>query len=181
MPSPHNLAEHIRAPRAQAMGPEDNLPHRPLRLRLHRPRHSVETIEFAEYDARIRDILPIDDDLIFLDDDDEPIDVDLTLAQAISGRGKHHAHHDVHKHPCRWITAHISYGDATETLQVAPSSRVETVRRRALDIFGLTTAIATTLVLRVSDTGTYLRSRDYVSDLAGKEPCRLDLNLIPSF
>jgi len=148
---------------------------------LHRPHHRIETIEISEYDARIRDILPVDDDLIFFDDDEEPSDVDLTLAQAISGRGKHHQDHDVHKHPCRWITAHVSYGDATQTLQVAPSSRIETVRRRALDEFGLTTDVATTLVLRVADTGTYLRHSDYVSDLVGREPCRLDLNLIPSF
>jgi hypothetical protein len=151
-----------------------------MRIYLHRPHHKIETIEISDDDARIRDIITVGDDLIFLDDDEEPIDVDLTLAQAISGRGKHHQHYDVHKHPCRWITAHVSYGDATQTLQVAPSSRIETVRRRALDMFGLTTEIATTLVLRVSDTGTYLRHSDHVSDLVGREPCRLDLNLIPS-
>jgi hypothetical protein len=181
MPSPHNLAEDTHAVRTQAMSPEDSPPGRPLRLRLHRPHHRIETIEVSEYDVRIRDVLSIDNDLIFLDEDEEPIDVDRTLAQVTTGRGKHHQHHDVHKHPCRWITAHVTYGDATETLQVAPSTRIETVRRRALDKFGLTPDVATTLVLRVSDTGTYVRHHDYVSDLVGQEPCRLDLNLIPSF
>jgi hypothetical protein len=180
MLSSHKPADDMPALQTPAENTEGDPPRRPLRIRVHRPSHTIETIQITDDDARIQDIIAVRDDLIFLDDDDEPIDVKLTLAQAISGRGRHHEHHDIHQHPCRWITAHISYGDATETLQAAPSSRVESVRRRALDKFGLTTEIATTLVLRVSDTGTYLRHGDYLSDLIGREPCRLDLNLIPS-
>jgi hypothetical protein len=121
-------------------------------LHLHRPRRSVEAFEVFDDDARIRDIITVADDLIFLDDDDEPIDVNLTLAQVIGGRGRHHHHYDIHRHPCRWINAYISYGDGTQTLQAAPSSRIATVRLRALDLFGIDPDAATNLVLRIPAT-----------------------------
>jgi hypothetical protein len=149
-------------------------------LHLHRPRRSVEAFEVFDDDARIRDIITVADDLIFLDDDDEPIDVNLTLAQVIGERGRHHHHYDIHRHPCRWINAYISYGDGTQTLQAAPSSRIATVRLRALDLFGIDPDTATNLVLRIPATDADLPESEYLSNQAGPKPCRIDLTLVPS-
>ena len=180
MPSSHNPANDTPDLRTPASSPQPEQPRRSVLLHLHRPRHSVEAFEVFDDDARIRDIITVADDLIFVDDDDEPIDVNLTLAQAIGGRGKHHHHYDIHRHPCRWIDAHVSYGDATQTLQTPPSSRIATVRLRALDLFGLDPNTAETLVLRVPAADTELPESDYLSDLVGPKPCRIDLSLLRS-
>jgi len=180
MPSSHNPANDTPDLRTPVSSPQTESPRRSVLLHLHRPRRSVEAFEVFDDDARIRDIITVADDLIFLDDDDEPIDVNLTLAQAIGGRGRHHHHYDIHRHPCRWINAYISYGDATQTLQAAPSSRIATVRLRALDLFGIEPDTAASLVLRIPATEADLPEGDYLSNQAGPKPCRIDLTLVPS-
>lgn len=180
MLSSHNPANDTPDLPISAANSQSDQPHRSVLVRLHRPHRKIETFEVADDNARIRDIIAIGVDLVFIDDDEEPVDVELTLAQAITGRGRHHDHHDIHRHPCRWIDARISYGDTTQTLRAAPSSRIEIVRRRALDLFGLDADTAATLVLRRASTDTDLPDGDYLSDLAGREPCRLDLNLFRS-
>jgi len=180
MPSSHNPANDTPDLRTPASSPQPEPPRRSVLLHLHRPRRSVEAFEVFDDDARIRDIITVADDLIFLDDDDEPIDVNLTLAQVIGGRGRHHHHYDIHRHPCRWINAYISYGDGTQTLQAAPSSRIATVRLRALDLFGIDPDTATNLVLRIPATDADLPESEYLSNQAGPKPCRIDLTLVPS-
>ena len=180
MLSSHNPANDTPDLPISAANPQSDQPHRSVLVRLHRPHRKIETFEVADDNARIRDIIAIGVDLVFIDDDEEPVDVELTLAQAITGRGRHHDHHDIHRYPCRWIDAHVSYGDASQTLQAPPSSRIATVRLRALDLFGLNPNTAETLVLRIPAADTDLPESDYLSDLVGPKPCRIDLSLLPS-
>ena len=67
----------------------------------------------------------------------------------------------------------------SQTLQAPPSTRIATVRLRALDLFGLDPNTVT-LVLRIPAADTDLPESDYLSDLVGPKPCRIDLSLLPS-
>ena len=180
MPSSHNPANDSPDPPNSGLESPTEPPRRSVLLHLHRPRRSIEAFEVFDDDARIRDIIAVGDDLIFLDDDDEPIDVNLTLAQAIGGRGRHHRslRHSPPSVPLD--QCYISYGDATQTLQAAPSSRIATVRLRALDLFGIDPDTAANLVLRIPATDADLPESDYLSNQAGAKPCRIDLTLVPS-
>jgi hypothetical protein len=172
MPSSHNPANDTPTQPAP--------PSRSLLLHLHRPGREIEVVEVWDAHARVRDVITVGDDLIFLDDDAESVDTDLTLAQLITGRGRHHRDHDIHRHPCRWIDVHLSYGDAVRTLAAAPSSRIGTVRLRALDAFGLTPDTAATLIFRRKGANVELPESDYLSDLVSPKPCRVDLTLLLS-
>jgi len=65
-------------------------------------------------------------------------------------------------------------------LQAAPSSRIATVRLRALDLFGIDPDAATNLVLRIPATDADLPESEYLSNQGGPKPCRIDLSLVPS-
>jgi hypothetical protein len=141
-------------------------------LYVHRPRRDVQVIEIADDRARLRDVITVGNDLVFIDDETEPVDVERTVAQVLTGRGRHHLRHDLHRHPCRWIDVHVTFGNVTRRLRAAPSSRVEIVRL-------LANAGAAPLALRLRGTDTELLDDEFLSGLSGRHPCRLDFELVP--
>jgi hypothetical protein len=152
-----------------------------LRLHLHRPGHTIELVEITDAATRLRDVVAVEeDDLIFVDDDDEPVDPDRAVAEVIAGRGRHHRHHHIHTHPCRWIDTQVTYRGATRRFDAAPSSRVETVRLRAEEAFGIDPAEEAALTLQLAGSAEDAPDGDYLSDFAGRETCGLDLELVPS-
>jgi hypothetical protein len=162
MPSSHN--------------PADPFPPRTLYLYLHRPSREVQVLEVLDEQVRLRELLTVGDDLIFLDEEPDPVDADRTLAALLTGRGRHRRRHDVHRHPCRSVDVHVGHGTDTRQLQVAPSSRVGTVRRLAVDAFALPAAGRYTL--RSAGATDELPDTAYVSDLPASRRCRLAFELV---
>ena len=159
-----------------AAGPA--LPNPPsIRLYLHSPDHEIEIIEVTGT-ARVRDVITVEEDLIFLDGNDEPVDIDLTLIEIVTDSGQHH--HHVHKHPCRRITVEVTYGGLTKTLEAAPSSPIESLRLRAVHDFGIDPVTGATLVLRLPGTDADLPGNGYLTELVLRRHCSLALNLLPS-
>jgi hypothetical protein len=149
---------------------------RTLHLYVHRPGRDDQVIEIADDKARVRDVITVGDDLVFIDDEAEPVDIERTIAEIVDGRGRHHQRHDLHRHPCRWIDVHITFGNVTQRLRAAPSARIETVRLIAADNLN---AGAAQMALRLLGTDTELPDDAYLSGLSGRDPCRLDFELAP--
>lgn len=154
-----------------------------MRLYLHQPTgdpDDVEVIEHASPGATVREVLKIDEEFVFIGEDGDVLDVERTWQVALAGRPEAH-HHHVHKHHCAQLDVHVTYGGATHTLRLPPSTRIEKVRLKAVDEFGISPVDANPLVLRLSsDPTTDLKPTLFLSDLAVGDTCTLDLNLVAS-
>lgn len=150
-----------------------------MRLYLHSPGCEVAVLEAAE-DSKLRDLFEINDALIFLEAD-EPVDVDLTLAEAIQRAGhvgRRHQH--VHKHHCRRVEVGVNYGGVTKDVASAPSAVLEQVRSHAVRAFQIDPVTAATMVLRIPGKNADLPGSEHLSDLLEPDTCRVELNLVPS-
>lgn len=149
-----------------------------MRLYLHVAGQDVQLMENVDPAARICDVVPVADELVFVDDDEEPVAVEVTLHEVLLDRNARHLH--LHRHPCRRIAVKVTYGGAPQILNVAPSTRIQALQARALQAFGIDPITGATLVLRLPGTESDLSGSTHLSDLTRRGECRLTLNLLPS-
>lgn len=150
---------------------------------LHQPAGGVgdvEAIEDVSSATTIREVLKIEEEYVFIDEDGDAVDAELTWEVVLAERDDAH-HRHVHKHHCAQIDVQVTYGGATRTLRLPPSTKVEKVRTKAVKQFGISPVDASPLVLRLpSDSANDLKPTLFLSDLPVGDTCTLALNLIAS-
>lgn len=149
-----------------------------MHIYLHRPRSDLERIEVSE-ETRVRDLVDEEEDgeefTVWLEDSEEPLDLDATLADAgVSDR----AH--VHVARCRRIEVRVRYGGETKEREFAPAATIARVFEWATGKrgFELTESERAKHTLGLCDTLTQPDKAEHVGTLAGAD-CALCLDLAP--
>jgi len=115
-------------------------------------------------------------EFVWLQDADEPIDLDLTLEAA----GVPHRGH-VHRSACKGIDVRVRFNGAEKTRDFAPAATVETVLKWATGEHGFVLSAAEAAKHTLAQPGADhpLDPRVHIGSLVGTEACDLVLDLIP--
>lgn len=152
-----------------------------MRIYLHGPHAEPTLLEGVDETARFRDICNVDEEtFVFLDDDDEPVEVDQVIVETLAEKGRRPDHHHVHRHPCRQITVEVHYGGDTRPVHATPNQTVGKVLTLALRLYGIDAASGADLVLRRPGSSDDLPQSEHIGDLDPSPTCKLDLNLLPA-
>jgi hypothetical protein len=152
-----------------------------MRIYVHEPDAELKLHEDVEESQTFREICTVEEQtFVFLDDDDEPVGVDLTIVEVVIARGRKPGHHHVHRHHCREITVEVHYGGDTRPVRVTPNQTVATVLNKAIAEYGIDPAAGADLVLRRPGSNEDLPQAEHIGDLHAGPPCSLELNLLPA-
>jgi len=124
-----------------------------MRLYVHRPGTSkIDVLEEVATDVALGEVIVdvVEGDFVFLDDNGEPIDLQVTVAELVTTGVRHH--HHVHHHPCRSITVNVNYNGRLQGVGATPNTTVETVLTSAISAFGIDPVTGADLVLRIPGT-----------------------------
>jgi hypothetical protein len=150
-----------------------------MRLYVHRPGTSeIDVLEDVPTDVGLGEVIldVVEGDFVFLDDNGEPIDLRVTLAELVEVDVHHH---HVHHHPCRSITVNVNYNGRPESIEARPNTTVETVLTSAISAFGIDPVTGADLVLRVPDTDADLPGSRHIGALVHRGSCLVILNMMP--
>jgi hypothetical protein len=162
-----------------------------MRLYIHSPGTAeVTVIEDVAPDTRVDAVVEVvEGDYVFLDDDDEPINVQLTIAALVQNsehgdrqhhhQHHHHHHHHVHHHPCLKLEVGVVYNGQTKSVPAVPGTLIETVLLRALAAFEIDPVTGADLVLRLPGSDDDLPGSKHVGELIQRGSCSVTLNLLP--
>jgi hypothetical protein len=151
-----------------------------MRIYVHGPGSSeVVVLDEAPTDRRLSDLVEIlDGDYVFLDDEDEPVDIQLSLVAIVRTDEPTH-HHHLHHHPCRQITVVVFYNGMNKEVPASAGTRVESVLLRAISLFGIDPVTGADLVLRRQGTEADLPPSTHIGSLVPRGSCTISLNLLP--
>lgn len=113
--------------------------------------------------------LPQGELLLFIENGDEPLALDLSLGDC----GIQH-HHRVHAHPCRRIEVTVGYGGAAKQGSFSPATTMAHVKHWSEKEFGLSGAA---FFLELEDTGGHLADSGHLGTLT--HGCKVALELVP--
>jgi hypothetical protein len=153
-----------------------------MRLYIHHPGSpEVSVVEDASPDARVATLVDVvEGDFVFFDDGDDPVDIQLTLAEVVRGFAEEDRHqHHVHHHPCRQIAVEVVYNGRTKEVPARAGTQVETVLLRAISEFEIDPVTGADLVLRLPGSADDLGGTTHVGTLVPRGRCTLTLNLLP--
>jgi hypothetical protein len=153
-----------------------------VRIYNHQPDSDTTVIDDIEETATVASLLEVaDTDYVFLDDDDEPIRIDVAIVEVLRGRGREPGHHHhIHRHSCRTITVSVTYGGALRRILAAPNTPVATITTEALTAFQIDPVTGADLVLRVPGSDSDLSDSTCIGSLTHGRDCAADLNLLPA-
>src|SRR4051794_4630232 len=118
-----------------------------MRIYVHEPDTGLKLHEEVEESRTFREICDIEEEtFVFLDGDDEPVEVDLTIAEVATARGRKPGHPHSPRHHCRQITVEVHYGGDTRPVHVTPNQTVATVLSKAIAEYGIDPAAGADLV-----------------------------------
>ena len=141
---------------------------------------SVEVIRLARGEA-LRAIVacaankggfPLEEALLFIEDEPQPVELEIIVTDEYPHRRKHHVHRT------RSIEVIVHYMSRSAHRQYPPSARVETVLAWALREFSIDPAIAPEFELALAGSTEELPSSRHIGSLI-RHPCgRVEMNLI---
>jgi hypothetical protein len=152
-----------------------------MRLYLHTPGSlDVAVVEDVDPDANLSAIVEVGEgDFVFVDDGEEPVDVQLSIVEILGVSRDEPGHHHVHRHPCREIIVEVVYNGRGRAIPARPGTHVETLVLRAISEFGIDPVTGADLVLRFPGSDDDLPSSECVGSLVVPGSCSLTLNLLP--
>ncbi len=151
-----------------------------MRLYIHRPgTNDIDTLKDAPTDTPLGQILVdvVEGDFVFVDDNGEPVDLQIALIEIVEVGSRHH--HHVHHHPCRSISVSVSYNGRFEDVGATPNTTVEDVLTNAISAFGIDPVTGADLVLRLPGTDADLPASRHIGSLVPRGICSVTLNLVP--
>jgi len=152
-----------------------------MRVFVHEPEVDLRLVEDISPETTASALLgPTGEHFVFLDNVEEPIDIDVVLVEIITVRGGQPLHHHVHRHPCAKIIVRVNYGGDPRDVHAAPNATVGTVLTRALRVYGIDSATGADLVLRLPGSATDLPQTAHIGDVHRGSGCSLELNLLPA-
>jgi hypothetical protein len=136
-------------------------------------------------DSRVRDIINaarphglqvVEDEevLIWIEGEDEPLHLELTLTEA--GIRKHSR---VHVHNCHTVQVAVTFNGQSKTRHFSPAQTIEKVKQWADHEFELSQADATDHVLQVSGTTDQPSEEVHVGALVHYPDCSIGFDLVP--
>ncbi|TCR15938.1 hypothetical protein [Streptomyces sp. BK205] len=145
-------------------------------MRVHTYRDSQGGTETREVEPQIRlsDVVSVEaGEKAYRVGDEAELDVELTVAELF---GEQPGHVVVHK--CHRIEITVAYAGAEKVVGAHPATRVRQVRKEAIEAFGIPSADAADLVLRLPGTTTDLRLTDPIGAVVPAGSCTVALDLV---
>ena len=149
-----------------------------MRLLVQHPGDATVTI-IEEVDAGrpLVELIEVDEDeLVWIGDSDEPVDIHLTLIEIGIDPDRPHVHG--HRHRCRTIHVKVTYVGHTKEHDLAPNSTLEALLHWAIKAFGIDATTAADLVFRVAGSTNDLDFSTHVGTLTTSEHCSVGLDLL---
>lgn len=112
--------------------------------------------------------------LVWIEGEDEPLPLDLTLAEAGI-----HKHSRVQVHTCQRVDVAVRFNGTMKSRHFSPSQTIEKVTRWANYEFGITGAEATRHVLQVTGTTDQPREDTHIGALVHYPQCSISFDLVP--
>lgn len=112
--------------------------------------------------------------MVWIEEEEEPLGLDLNLAEAKIKR-----HSRVHVHTCHWIEVAVVFNGQSRTHRFSPSATVGKVKKWAVHEFALPEADAAEHVLQVTGTTTQPDEDVHIGSLVHSPHCSLGFDLIP--
>ena len=113
--------------------------------------------------------------LIFLEDEDEPIDPKRRIGRHAAGRP-----HRVHVHRCRRIEVRTTFNGETKAATFAPGTTVGAAKRKiAQGLFDMDPKDAAEHVLQLAGTAERPEPDTHLGALVTKQRCAIDFDLVP--
>jgi hypothetical protein len=144
-----------------------------MRVHEYRSGQPVQTHEVAP-ETRLRELLVIEaEELVYVLDGVEEVDVELTVVEVFSEGPGH-----VVVHRCRSIAVTVAYAGAEKTFEARPSTRLREVRKLAAEAFGIAPADASGTQLRLPDSTVDLNLAEPVGAVTSHGQCKVTLDLV---
>jgi hypothetical protein len=138
---------------------------------------TVTIVEDVDTDRPLIELIEIEEDeLVWVGDSDEPVDVHRTLIELGVVAECEHVHG--HKHPCHRVHVKVMYAGKTREHDVAPNATLEALLHWAVKAFGIDKTTATDLVFRVVGSTNDLAFATHVGTLTKHKHCSVDLDLL---
>jgi hypothetical protein len=149
-----------------------------MRLLVQHPGDTTVTIiEEVDPSRPIVELIEVDEDeLVWIGDADEPVDIRLTLIEIGIDPECRHAHG--HKHRCRSLQVKVSYAGHTREHKLAPNATLEVLLQWAIGAFGIDATTAADLVFRVAGSQNDLDFATHIGTLTTPGHCAVDLELL---
>lgn len=113
-----------------------------------------------------------DEVLVFIEDEDEPLDEDTPIAAIVKRGGK------LHFHRCRKVEVTVAFAGKRHSRAFAPSATIARVKAWAAKAFGMTAHDAGEHVLQIAGTHDRPSPSAHIGALAGKT-CKIAFDLVP--
>lgn len=124
--------------------------------------------------AKQCEIAKADDALLFLEDEDEPLDRTSALPANAAGQP-----HRVHIHRCRKVLVTVTYNGRALEEKLSPALTVARVKRQFARLFGLEPKDAAEHVLQISGTTERPEPDTQIGALTRKGVCAVSFDLVP--
>ena len=131
---------------------------------------------FAVLKSRLAEELRIPDDaLLFIEDEDEPIDESILVKERATAKGL-----KVHIHRCRYVKVSVMFNGKTVECHFGPSATVARVKRWAAEKeFGMTEDEAGEHVLQIAGTHDRPAPGTHIGALTDDKADSLSFDLVP--
>jgi hypothetical protein len=146
-----------------------------LEVFIHSQERDLEVVEVGP-DSTIREIMEersvVEEIQVWLEDQDEPIDIELTIEQLKIESGAH-----LHHSRCKEVAVEVVFNGQDNHRAFAPSTRVEKVFKWASDAFKIPQDQRANHMLRVAGTNEEPNPDAHIGELA--HDCSINFILAP--
>lgn len=151
-----------------------------MRTLLHTSDPANPLLDLGDLDpaARLTDVVAIADELLFLEDNPDPLDPTRSIRELVADEQMEILH--LHRHRHRHIEVDVRYHGQHVQARYAPSATLHRVERRAVRELGIADADAADLVLRRRGSDADLDPEDHLGTLAGPGADAVALDLVPA-
>lgn len=113
--------------------------------------------------------------LVFVEDVDEPLDLDCALPKTDEGKPLR-----LHVHRCRSVAVSVTFNGETAEHRFGPGTTVETVKKwAAIKRFGMTPSDAAEHVLQLTGSATRPEPDTHIGSLVTAGNCAVRFDLVP--
>lgn len=138
---------------------------------------TVIIIEEVDTGRPLGELIEVEEDeLVWIDEGDEPVDIHLTLIEIGIEPDRRHVHG--HKHRCRTVHVKVTYAGHTKEHDVAPNTTLEALLHWAIKAFGIDATTAADLVFRIAGSTEDLDFSTHVGTFTTPEHCSVVLDLL---
>lgn len=139
-------------------------------------KEGVGTIDLSKH-ATVADLLEDADEMVWIIDEDEPLEPSTLLAELSASR-----RHELVKHRCKKVNVSVTYNGIESVIRVTPARKIRAVIKKAIKVpeFAIDPSSASDLELRLPGSDEGLDSSLPVGRLVTNGRCEIALDLVPA-